>query len=118
MVENFSWTDASDDDRIYCFCTEVTEAINDALAHEHQKATYLYMNDAGLGQKIFQNYGPGNLGELSLLGPNMTQRRCIRTWRAGAGNCPVNRILQNPPDKSMEGRGKGVAQPAETSAYR
>lgn len=64
MVENFSWTNASDDDRIYDFCAKVTDAINDALAHAGQKATYLYMNDAGVGQHIFQNYGPGSLAKL------------------------------------------------------
>jgi hypothetical protein len=64
MIENFSRTNATNDDRMYSFCTKVTDTTNDALAHAGQKATYIYMNDAGFGQPIFQNYGPGNLGEL------------------------------------------------------
>jgi len=64
MVENFSWTNATDEHRIYSFCAKVTDAINDVLAHAGQKATYIYMNDAGLGQPVFQNYGPRNLAQL------------------------------------------------------
>ena len=36
---------------------KVTDAINDALAHAGQKATYLYMNDAGLASRSFKIMG-------------------------------------------------------------
>jgi hypothetical protein len=34
------------------------------LSAAGQAAQYHYMNDAGLGQGIFQNYGAGNLAKL------------------------------------------------------
>lgn len=64
MVENFSWTDPADDSKINDFAVEVTDAIEAKLAAAGQAAQYRYMNDAGLGQAIFQNYGAGNLAKL------------------------------------------------------
>ncbi|CZR68267.1 related to 6-HYDROXY-D-NICOTINE OXIDASE [Phialocephala subalpina] len=67
MVENFSWTDSADDDRIFAFAVEVTAVIEGKLEAAGQAAKYKYMNDAGLGQQIFQNYGPGNLVKLKAI---------------------------------------------------
>lgn len=64
MVENFSWTDPADDARIYAFAAEVTNVLEAKLTASGQQAQYKYMNDAGLGQQIFQNYGSGNLAKL------------------------------------------------------
>jgi len=64
MVENFSWTDPADDAKIYAFAKSVTEVIEAKLSAAGQASQYHYMNDAGLGQEIFQNYGAGNLAKL------------------------------------------------------
>ena len=64
MVENFSWTDPADDATIYAFAAQVTDIIEAKLLAAGQAAQYHYMNDAGLGQEIFQNYGTGNLAKL------------------------------------------------------
>lgn len=64
MVENFSWTDSGDDKLISDFAVEVTGVIEGKLKAAGQAAKYKYMNDAGLGQEIFQNYGPGSLERL------------------------------------------------------
>lgn len=64
MVENFSWTDPADDNRINAFAQQVTDVIEQKLTAAGQVAEYRYMNDAGLGQKIFQGYGAGNLEKL------------------------------------------------------
>ncbi|KAL3426022.1 Bifunctional solanapyrone synthase 4 [Phlyctema vagabunda] len=70
MVQNFSWSDVKDDIRIYAFADEVTQLIEERLAAVGQLATYRYMNDAGFGQQIFQNYGPGNLEKLQSIRQN------------------------------------------------
>jgi hypothetical protein len=54
MVENFTWTSASDD-------------INDVLISKSFNAQYLYMNDAGKGQPIFQSYPAANLRKLKTI---------------------------------------------------
>jgi hypothetical protein len=90
MVENFSWTNATDDNRIYSFCAKVTDAINDALARAGQQAKYLYMNDAGLGQPVFQNYGPGNLGKLRSIRAKYDPENVYVDLLRGAGSCRVD----------------------------
>ena len=67
MVENFSWTNPADDARMNAFAVKVTGVLNAKLQAAGQDATYRYMNDAGLGQMIFQNYGPGNLAKLKTI---------------------------------------------------
>jgi hypothetical protein len=57
MAEDFSRTNATNGDCMCSFCAKVTGAINDALTHAGQRAMYLYINDAGLEQPVFQNYG-------------------------------------------------------------
>ncbi|RFU35031.1 hypothetical protein B7463_g1267, partial [Scytalidium lignicola] len=67
MVENFSWTNPADDARISSFAAQVTNTIEAELIAAGQAAQYHYMNDAGLGQEIFQGYGPGNLAKLKAI---------------------------------------------------
>ena len=64
MVENFSWTDPTDDARISAFAEQVTNVIEAKLQAAGQASQYHYMNDAGFGQEIFQGYGAGNLAKL------------------------------------------------------
>ena len=67
MVENFSWTDPADDAKINAFAIQVTATIEAKLAAAGQAAQYHYMNDAGLGQEIFQNYPAANLAKLKTI---------------------------------------------------
>lgn len=67
MVENYSWHHSSYDSRIEDFAVQLTEQIKQKLAAAGQLANYEYMNDAGYGQEIFQNYGPGNLARLQTI---------------------------------------------------
>ncbi|KAK2808723.1 hypothetical protein FQN50_004394 [Emmonsiellopsis sp. PD_5] len=64
MVQNFSWDKSDDDKLISDACASITAEINTKLEAVGQKADYQYMNDAGEGQQVFQNYGPGNLATL------------------------------------------------------
>ncbi|KAF2736872.1 FAD binding domain-containing protein [Polyplosphaeria fusca] len=64
MVENWSWTDEADDDTVYAFAKGITADIMKMLKKKGLAADYLYMNDAGKGQEIFQHYPPANLARL------------------------------------------------------
>lgn len=64
MVENWTWTSEADDDTIHEFAKAVTVDINKQLQAKSLDGQYLYMNDAGAGQSIFQNYPPENLARL------------------------------------------------------
>jgi len=67
MVENYSWTNPEDDEKIYAFAAYVTDVIEEKLIVADQAAQYQYMNDAGLGQEIFQRYKVGNLAKLKMI---------------------------------------------------
>jgi hypothetical protein len=64
MVENWTWTDAADDLKVRASADATTADINRLLKAQKFDASYLYMNDAGLGQKVFQSYPPENLKRL------------------------------------------------------
>jgi hypothetical protein len=67
MVENFSWTDPADDSLINAFAVNVTSVLEAKLTAAGQLAQFKYMNDAGYGQEVFQNYGAGNLAKLQAI---------------------------------------------------
>jgi len=70
MVENFSWTDPADDALINAFAVNVTrilEAKLTVLTAAGQLAQFKYMNDAGYGQEVFQNYRAGNFAKLQAI---------------------------------------------------
>lgn len=67
MVENWTWSNASDDDTVQGIADTITTDINALLAQKSYSATYLYMNDAGKGQRIFQGYPAANLRKLKLI---------------------------------------------------
>lgn len=64
MVENWTWSNASDDDTVQRIADKITADINTLLAQKSYIATYLYMNDAGKGQRVFQSYPAANLQKL------------------------------------------------------
>lgn len=67
MVENWTWSNASDDDTVQSIADTITADINVVLAKKSYSATYLYMNDAGKGQRVFQSYPVANLRKLKLI---------------------------------------------------
>ncbi|KAG9377723.1 FAD binding domain-containing protein [Pyrenophora tritici-repentis] len=67
MVENFTWTSASDDTKVRAAADEITASINGLLEAKLYNAQYLYMNDAGKGQPVFQSYPATNLRKLKAI---------------------------------------------------
>ena len=67
MVENFTWTEASDDARVHAAADQITADINRLLQARSFDAKYIYMNDAGKGQPIFQGYPDANLKKLKAI---------------------------------------------------
>ncbi|KAI8156041.1 Bifunctional solanapyrone synthase [Colletotrichum sp. SAR 10_70] len=64
VVENLSWQDAKDDAAARGFAETVTADIEAALEAKGVSGGYLYLNDAGEGQRIFQTYPAANLARL------------------------------------------------------
>lgn len=64
VVENLSWQDAKDDAAARGFAEAVTADIEAALEAKGVAGGYLYLNDAGKGQRIFQTYPAANLASL------------------------------------------------------
>jgi hypothetical protein len=75
MVENFTWFSASDDTAVRAAADEITARINSLLRAKSYSAEYLYMNDAGKGQPIFQSYPPANLRRLKTIRTKYDQLR-------------------------------------------
>ncbi|KAL1647509.1 hypothetical protein SLS61_007334 [Didymella pomorum] len=67
MVENWTWTSQTDDNAVQAAADTITSDINALLAKKSYGATYLYMNDAGRGQRVFQSYPAANLRKLKLI---------------------------------------------------
>lgn len=64
MVENFTFTNASEDAIVEAAADAITAEINALMAQKSYSASYLYMNDAGKGQRVFQSYPAANLRRL------------------------------------------------------
>lgn len=67
MVENWTWTAASDDARVRAAADSITSDINRLLNAKAFSTDYLYMNDAGKGQPVFQSYPAANLRRLKTI---------------------------------------------------
>lgn len=67
MVENWTWTNASDDVAVQAAADAITADIKARLVQKSHSAGYLYMNDAGKGQRVFQGYPAANLRRLKLI---------------------------------------------------
>lgn len=67
MVENFSWSSAADDGVVQTVADEITTEIDSMLHAGGWSADYLYMNDAGKGQPVFQSYPAANLRRLKAI---------------------------------------------------
>lgn len=67
VVENLSWQDAKDDATASSFADSVTADIEAGLEARGVAGGYLYLNDAGKGQPIFQSYPAANLARLKAI---------------------------------------------------
>ncbi|WYZ45126.1 hypothetical protein EsH8_VIII_000442 [Colletotrichum jinshuiense] len=67
VVENLSWQDAKDDATASSFADTVTAEIEAGLEARGVAGGYLYLNDAGKGQPIFQSYPAANLARLKAI---------------------------------------------------
>ncbi|KAK1493566.1 FAD binding domain-containing protein [Colletotrichum cuscutae] len=67
VVENLTWQDAKDDAAVKAFADSVTAEIEAGLVAKGVAGGYLYLNDAGQGQKIFQSYPAANLAKLKAI---------------------------------------------------
>ncbi|KAH8657883.1 FAD binding domain-containing protein [Xylariales sp. PMI_506] len=64
MVENWTWSSEDDDDTITAAADAITASITSQLAALCYGVDYIYLNDAGKGQQVFQNYPAANLEKL------------------------------------------------------
>lgn len=67
LVVNWTWQSSADDAAVEAAADTITADINALLARKSYNATYLYMNDAGKGQRVFQSYPPANLRRLKAI---------------------------------------------------
>lgn len=67
VVFNWSWEDAADDAAVYAFAVSITQQIDAQLTAWELQGGYTYMNDAGLGQRVFQSYPAANLAKLKAI---------------------------------------------------
>ncbi|EUC47507.1 hypothetical protein COCMIDRAFT_89974 [Bipolaris oryzae ATCC 44560] len=67
VVENFTWGAAEDDDAVHAAADKITAKINSLLREKSLAARYLYMNDAGKGQLVFESYPAANLLRLEAI---------------------------------------------------
>jgi hypothetical protein len=64
IVQNLSWQSANDDNTVRTFAKTIMDKIEGDITAHGVSGGYLYMNDAGDGQPVFQNYPSANLKRL------------------------------------------------------
>ncbi|PTB34724.1 uncharacterized protein TrAFT101_010774 [Trichoderma asperellum] len=64
IVQNLSWQNAGDDDTVRAFAKATIAKIEGTITSHGIAGGYLYMNDAGDGQPVFQSYPSANLRRL------------------------------------------------------
>lgn len=64
IVQNLSWQSANDDNALRSFAKAIMAKIEGAITARSVAGGYLYMNDAGDGQPVFQSYPCENLKRL------------------------------------------------------
>jgi hypothetical protein len=67
MVENFTRDTAEDDATVHAAADKITVNINHFLYSRSLEAQYLYMNDVGKEQPVFESYPTANLLKLQLI---------------------------------------------------
>lgn len=67
IVLNVSWENSSDDSAAVSFAETITAQLEGDLASKGVAGTYLYLNDAGPGQLVFESYPKANLARLKTI---------------------------------------------------
>lgn len=67
VVENWTWTNAADDKTVNTVADQITSETNKLLKAKKLDTNYLYLNDAGKGQPVFQGYPAANLARLKTI---------------------------------------------------
>lgn len=67
IVWNWTWQDEADDEVVHDFAVRMTQQIDAPLTAWNMTGGFYYLNDAGIGQGIFQSYPPANLARLKLI---------------------------------------------------
>lgn len=63
-VLQLAWSDEQDDEYMHQFGKDLTALVNDVLNRARFGAQYLFLNEAGEEQPVFQSYGAENLKKL------------------------------------------------------
>ncbi len=61
---NFGWLNASDDEILNTSADAVISNIIEQLTAAGLNSSFVFLNDAGAGQEVFQSYGSGSLSKL------------------------------------------------------
>ena len=64
VVQNLSWESSEHDEVAMQFAYEIATKIEDTLSDDGLHGGYLYMNDAGKGQPVFESYPTDSLERL------------------------------------------------------
>lgn len=67
VVQNLSWQTAEDDAKVRLFAENIAAEMEEALVAKGVSGGYLYMNDAGKGQPVFESYPAANLARLKAI---------------------------------------------------
>ncbi|KLJ05581.1 hypothetical protein EMPG_10913 [Blastomyces silverae] len=83
MIQEMSWPDAKDDERIAEYRKTSSAKVEEKLAAAGQNAEYLYLNDADKFQAVFESYGGDNLSKLKQIRAKYDPDRLFTDAMAG-----------------------------------
>ena len=83
VVLNWSWTNPADDSQVRSFATSITSQFESYFSETGVRSPYLYMNDAGPGQPVFQGYPAANLARLKAIRGKYDPRRVFTDLMPG-----------------------------------
>ncbi|OJD09462.1 hypothetical protein ACJ73_10295 [Blastomyces percursus] len=83
VVQDISWPDAKDDEKIAEYRKATATKMEEKLAAIGQKADFKYLNDADKFQKVFEGYGGNNLAKLKRIRAKYDPSRLFTDSLAG-----------------------------------
>ncbi|GAB1316328.1 hypothetical protein MFIFM68171_06538 [Madurella fahalii] len=83
IVQNLSWLSSQDDAAAVAFIDHITAELEEGLVSKGVAGKYLYLNDAGSGQPVFQRYPPRNLKRLKAIRSRYDPRRVYTNLLTG-----------------------------------
>ncbi|KAL3420349.1 Bifunctional solanapyrone synthase 4 [Phlyctema vagabunda] len=83
LVMNFEWLNAADDEILNASADVVISNITEQLTAAGLHSSFLFMNDAGAGQEVFQNYGNGSLSRLKSIRDSVDPHRVFTDLMPG-----------------------------------